>query len=44
MFGGRNANEKAAASQATALFQNYYPEMLVRIDTLRSLNCPVLIR
>lgn len=27
---GRSADEKAAASQATSLFQTYYPEFLVR--------------
>ena len=30
MWGGRDANQKAAASEATAIFQNYYPEFLVR--------------
>ncbi|CCM04180.1 uncharacterized protein FIBRA_06342 [Fibroporia radiculosa] len=28
MMAGRDANQKAAASQASALFQNYYPEFL----------------
>lgn len=31
----RDANSKAAASQATAIFQNYYPEFLVRFHSLR---------
>lgn len=29
-LGGRDANQKAAASEATKIFQDYYPEFLVR--------------
>ena len=35
-FGSRDANSKAAASQASKIFQDYYPEFLVRV--LRSLQ------
>ena len=31
-MGGRDANQKAAAAQATDIFQNHYPEFLVRHD------------
>ena len=30
LFAGRDANQKAAAKEASALFQNHYPEFLVR--------------
>ena len=30
-FGSRDANSKAAASQASKIFQDYYPEFLARI-------------
>ena len=33
-FGSHNANTKAAATQATKIFQDYYPEFLVRIPAL----------
>lgn len=30
VFAGRDPNQKAAASEASAIFQNHYPEFLVR--------------
>ena len=30
MFAGRDASQKAAAKEASAIFQNHYPEFLVR--------------
>lgn len=38
---GRTANQKAAASEATTIFQNHYPEFLVR-PVLLSLPAPLL--
>lgn len=35
-FFSRDANQKAAASEATSLFQAYYPEFLVRFIAVSS--------
>lgn len=32
-LGSRDANSKAAAGQASKIFQDYYPEFLVRIPS-----------
>lgn len=38
LMGGRDANQKAAAGEATNIFQNHYPEFLV------SLSVTILVR
>lgn len=39
----RDANSKKAAAEATAIFQNYYPEFLVRIATSKQVLCCSLL-
>lgn len=37
LMGGRDANQKAAAGEATNIFQNHYPEFLVSYRSRYSL-------